>query len=294
MSKRLLLVLNPTSGKRAGKRHLADVVDRFCRADYIPTVFVTASRGDARRIVRTHGGEADLVVCLGGDGTFNEVVSGLLEGGHTTPIGYIPCGSTNDFASAIGLDKAITNAITAVLEGEPHTYDVGQFGDRYFSYVASFGIFSRTSYATPQNVKNALGHLAYLLEGVKELFDIHPWHVKVEVDGTVIEDDYLFGAVSNSTSVGGVLTLDPDAVNMNDGLLELLLVKMPRNAVELSDCIRALAEHRYDTDTITFLNGSDFTVTADPTMEWSLDGEWGSGAATLSIRNLKDAITLIH
>ena len=294
MSKRLLLVLNPTSGKRAGKRHLADVVDRFCRADYIPTVFVTASRGDARRIVRTHGGEADLVVCLGGDGTFNEVVSGLLEGGHTTPIGYSPCGSTNDFASAIGLDKAITNAITAVLEGEPHTYDVGQFGDRYFSYVASFGIFSRTSYATPQNVKNALGHLAYLLEGVKELFDIRPWHVKVEVDGTVIEDDYLFGAVSNSTSVGGVLTLDPDAVNMNDGLLELLLVKMPRNAVELSDCIRALAEHRYDTDTITFLNGSDFTVTADPAMEWSLDGEWGSGAATLSIRNLKDAITLIH
>ena len=294
MSKRLLLVLNPTSGKRAGKRHLADVVDRFCRADYIPTVFVTASRGDARRIVRTHGGEADLVVCLGGDGTFNEVVSGLLEGGHTTPIGYIPCGSTNDFASAIGLDKAITNAITAVLEGEPHTYDVGRFGDRYFSYVASFGIFSRTSYATPQNVKNALGHLAYLLEGVKELFDIHPWHVKVEVDGTVIEGDYLFGAVSNSTSVGGVLTLDPDAVNMNDGLLELLLVKMPRNAVELSDCIRALAEHRYDTDTITFLNGSDFTVTADPAMEWSLDGEWGSGAATLSIRNLKDAITLIH
>lgn len=294
MSKRLLLVLNPTSGKRAGKRHLADVVDRFCRADYIPTVFVTSSRGDARRIVRAHGGEADLVVCLGGDGTFNEVVSGLLEGGHTTPIGYIPCGSTNDFASAIGLDKAITNAITAVLEGEPHTYDVGQFGDRYFSYVASFGIFSRTSYATPQNVKNALGHLAYLLEGVKELFDIHPWHVKVEVDGTVIEDDYLFGAVSNSTSVGGVLTLDPDAVNMNDGLLELLLVKMPRNAVELSDCIRALAEHRYDTDTITFLNGSDFTVTADPAMEWSLDGEWGSGAATLSIRNLKDAITLIH
>ena len=294
MSKRLLLVLNPTSGKRAGKRHLADVVDRFCRADYIPTVFVTASRGDARRIVRTHGGEADLVVCLGGDGTFNEVVSGLLEGGHTTPIGYIPCGSTNDFASAIGLDKAITNAITAVLEGEPHTYDVGQFGDRYFSYVASFGIFSRTSYATPQNVKNALGHLAYLLEGVKELFDIHPWHVKVEVDGTVIEGDYLFGAVSNSTSVGGVLTLDPDTVNMNDGLLELLLVKMPRNAVELSDCIRALAEHRYDTDTITFLNGSDFTVTADPAMEWSLDGEWGSGAATLRIRNLKDAITLIH
>ncbi|MBR3778808.1 MAG: YegS/Rv2252/BmrU family lipid kinase [Clostridia bacterium] len=294
MSRRLLLILNPMSGKRAGKRHLADVLERFCRADYIPTVFVTTGRGNAREVACAHGGAADLVVCLGGDGTFNEVVSGLLEGGHATPMGYIPCGSTNDFASAIGLEKSVTLAIDAILKGEPHTYDVGLFGNRHFSYVASFGIFSRTSYATPQNVKNALGHLAYVLEGMKELFSIRPWHVRVETDGNAVEGDYIFGAVSNSTSVGGVLTLDPDAVDMNDGLLELLLVRMPRNAVELNECIRALVEHRYDSEFITFLKGSDFTVTAEETMEWSLDGEWGSGAATIRIRNLKDAITLIH
>ena len=294
MSRRLLLILNPMSGKRAGKRHLADVLERFCRADYIPTVFVTTGRGNAREVACAHGGAADLVVCLGGDGTFNEVVSGLLEGGHATPMGYIPCGSTNDFASAIGLEKSVTLAIDAILKGEPHTYDVGLFGNRHFSYVASFGIFSRTSYATPQNVKNALGHLAYVLEGMKELFSIRPWHVRVETDGNAVEGDYIFGAVSNSTSVGGVLTLDPDAVDMNDGLLELLLVRMPRNAGELNECIRALVERRYDSEFITFLKGSDFTVTAEETMEWSLDGEWGSGAATIRIRNLKDAITLIH
>ncbi|MBQ7088961.1 MAG: diacylglycerol kinase family lipid kinase [Clostridia bacterium] len=294
MSKQLLLILNPISGKKIGKRHLSDVVEQFCRADYIPTVFVTTERGDACRLACTHGGGADLVVCLGGDGTFNEVVAGMLDGGHTTPMGYIPCGSTNDFASSIGLKKTIPAATAAILNGSPHAYDVGRFGERYFSYVASFGVFSRTSYATPQNVKNALGHLAYLLEGVKELSNIRPWHVRFEVDGTVVEGDYVFGAVSNATSVGGVLTLDPETVDMNDGMLELLLVKMPRNPVELSECVLALAEQRYDTDAITFVSGSDFTVTAAPTMEWSLDGEWGSGAETIHIRNLRDAITLIH
>ena len=294
MSKRLLLILNPISGKMTGKRHLADVLERFCRAEYHPTVYVTTGRGDARRLARAHGGAADLVVCLGGDGTFNEVVAGLLEGGHTTPLGYVPCGSTNDFASALGLKKTISAATAAIIEGKPHTYDVGAFGDRYFSYVASFGIFSRASYATPQNVKNTLGHLAYVLEGMKELFGIHPWHVRFEVDGETVEGDYLFGAVSNSTSLGGVLTLDPDTVDMNDGLLELLLVKMPRNPAELNECIRALVERRYDTDRITYRSGREFRVTADAEMEWSLDGEWGSGAPSIVIRNVKDAITLIH
>lgn len=294
MQKRLLLILNPISGKMAGKRHLADVLEPFCRAGYIPTVFVTTARGDGRDLAYAHGGEADLVVCLGGDGTFNEVVTGLLEAGHTTPMGYIPCGSTNDFAAGIGLKKSIPEATAAILEGTPHTYDVGVFGERYFSYVASFGIFTRASYATPQNVKNALGHLAYILEGIKELSNIRPWHVRIEVDGQTVEGDYLFGAVSNATSLGGVLKMDPAAVDMNDGLLELLLVRMPHNATELSDCVRALAEQRYDTGVITFMNGSTFTITADPVMEWTLDGEWGSGGDTIHIRNRRDAITLIH
>ena len=294
MPKRLLLILNPISGKMVGKRYLADVLEQFCRADYIPTVLVTTRQGEACDMARTHGGGVDLVVCVGGDGTFNEVVTGLLDGGHTTPMGYIPCGSTNDFAAGIGLKKTIPEAAAAILEGTLHTYDVGMFGDRYFSYVASFGIFTRASYATPQNVKNALGHLAYVLEGMKELSNIHPWPVRIEVDGQIVEGEYLFGAVTNATSLGGVLKMDPAAVDMNDGLLELLLVRMPRTATELSECIRALAEHRYDTDVITFMSGSEFTVTADPAMDWTLDGEWGSGDEIIRIRNRRDAITLLH
>ena len=294
MSKNLLLILNPISGKMAGKRYLAEVLEKFCRADYTPLTFVTTGPGHATRLAEQYGGQMDLVVCLGGDGTFNEVVSGLIKGGHTTPVGYIPCGSTNDFASSIGLKKTIPAAVDAILEGEPHVYDIGQFGDRYFSYVASFGIFTRASYATPQDVKNALGHLAYVLEGVKELSNIHPHHVRLEVDGSVLEDDYLFGAVSNCLTVGGILALNPERVDLSDGQLELLLVKMPRNPVELSDCIRALVEQKYDSKCITFMSGKKFAITAPPDMEWSLDGEWGPASQQATIRILPGAVTLIH
>lgn len=294
MSKKMLLILNPISGKMTGKRHLAEVLEKFCRADYAPLTFVTTGPGHAARLAEQYGGGVDLVVCLGGDGTFNEVVSGLLKGGHTTPMGYLPCGSTNDFASSIGLKRSIPAAADAVLKGAPHAYDIGRFGDRYFSYVASFGIFTRASYATPQDVKNTLGHLAYLLEGVKELPNIQPRHVRLEVDGQVLEGDYLFGAVSNSLKVGGILALNPERVDMSDGRLELLLVKMPRNPVELSECIRALVEQKYDSECITFLSGKEFTVSAPPDMEWSLDGEWGPGGEWAKIHILPGAVTLIH
>lgn len=294
MAKRLLLILNPTSGKMAGKRHLADVVEAFGRAEYQPTVYVTNHRGHAAELAKEYGGEADLVVCLGGDGTFNEVVSGLLDGGHTTPIGYIPCGSTNDFAASIGLKKTIPAATKAIIDGEPHSFDVGLFGERHFSYVASFGAFTQTSYATSQSVKNALGHLAYVLEGIKEVTKIRSHHVRFEVEDQVIEGDYLFGAISNATSVGGVLTLDPEVVDMNDGLLELLLVKKPRNPVELTACVTALLKKNYHSPMLEFCSGARFKVTANPEMDWTLDGEWGKGQEEIVVQNLPNAIRLVY
>ncbi|MBE6806778.1 MAG: YegS/Rv2252/BmrU family lipid kinase [Ruminococcaceae bacterium] len=293
MAKRLLLILNPTSGKMAGKRHLADVVEAFVRAGYAPTVFTTTHRGHGCELAREYGGRVDLVVCLGGDGTFNEVVSGLLMAGHTTPIGYIPCGSTNDFAASIGLKKTIQEATAAIIKGEPHTFDMGSFGDRYFSYVASFGAFTQASYATSQSIKNALGHLAYVLEGMKEVTKIRSHHVAFEVDGKHIEGDYLFGAISNSTSLGGILTLSPDVVDMNDGMLEMLLVKKPRNPMELSACVTALLMKNYQSPMLEFCSGSQFRVTADAAMDWTLDGEWAKGQETLIVENLRDAIHLV-
>lgn len=294
MGKKMLLIMNPYSGKKIGKRYLADILEKFCRQGYIPTVFMTTGPGNARELALAYAGKHDLVVCLGGDGTFNEVISGLLAADLDVPVGYIPCGSTNDFAGSIRLPKNLLKAADNILSGTPHTYDVGLFGERPFSYVASFGAFTRASYATPQNTKNALGHLAYILEGIKDISTIRPWHLRVETDNQVFEDDYIFGAICNATSVGGVLTLDPNVVDMNDGLLELLLIKYPRNPAELNDCIRCLQEQKYNTGMITLHSAAAMTVLADPDMEWTLDGEREEGHLSVEVRNLHDAFRLIN
>lgn len=293
MEKKLLMIMNPYSGMKTGKRYLADILELFCKAGYCPTVFMTTGPGNGQELAAAYAAQHELVVCMGGDGTFNEVVSGLLNSGAQTPIGYIPCGSTNDFANSIKLNKNPIKAAQDILNGTPRTYDVGRFGDRYFSYVASFGAFTRASYATPQNVKNALGHLAYLLEGIKDLSAIRPWHLRIETGEEVLEGEYIFGAVSNSTSVGGILTLDPSTVDMNDGRFELLLIKNPANVIELNDCIRCLLEQRYDGGGILFHSTDCLTVTASPEMDWTLDGEHEFGHQQVIIRNIHDAIRLV-
>ena len=200
--KKLLLILNPCSGKKKASHALADVVNVFNRGGYDVTVYITAARGDATKVVAQRAPEFDLVVCAGGDGTFNETISGLLAGGHDTPIGYLPAGSTNDFASSLHLSKNLVEAARDIVEGTPRRLDVGRFNDRYFSYVASFGAFTRASYATSQNVKNALGHLAYILSGIKELAYIRSRRLRFTLDdGRVLEQFYL--GRRNSDALGG-------------------------------------------------------------------------------------------
>ena len=292
--KKLLLILNPCSGKKKACRALAGIVNIFNRGGYDVTVYTTACRGDATRVVAQRAPEFDLVVCAGGDGTFNETVSGLLEGGHTTPLGYIPAGSTNDFASSLHLSKELLQAARDIVEGAPRRLDVGRFNDRYFSYVASFGAFTRASYATPQNVKNALGHLAYILGGIKELTNISSKHLRFTLDdGRVLEDDYIFGAISNSTSVAGVLTLSEELVDMNDGVFELLLVRRPNSLLELNDCVLALTMQDYHTPMLTFTSARTVEIEAPESMDWTLDGEREPGCAHCTATNLHDAIRII-
>lgn len=292
--KKLLLIINPCSGKKKACRALADIVNVFNRGGYDVTVYATAARGDATATVARRAEEFDLVVCAGGDGTFNETISGLLEGGHRTPLGYLPAGSTNDFANSLHLSKDLVQAARDIVEGKPRMLDVGRFNDRYFSYVASFGAFTRTSYATSQSVKNALGHLAYILGGIKEIPSIRSRHLKFTLgDGVVLEDDYIFGAISNSTSVAGVLTLSEELVDMNDGVFELLLVRKPHNLLELNDCVLALTTQDYHTPMLTFTSASSVAIEAPEDMDWTLDGERAEGRAHCTAENLHDAISII-
>ena len=291
--KKMLFLMNPFSGQKRANRYLADIFLLYSQAGYDVTVHMTTGPGSAREAVRRLGTDMDLIVCCGGDGTFNETVTGMIESGVKVPVGYIPAGSTNDFASSLKLSTNIMQAAKDVLEGEPVAYDVGKFGDRFFSYVASFGAFSRTSYTTPQSIKNALGHTAYLLEGIQEISQIRKEHVRMEMDDQVVEDDFLFGAICNSTSIGGILTLDPKQVDMADGLLEILLVRAPQNLTEITECIQAVQNQTFNCSMITYRSAPSVRVFADPEMPWTLDGEREDGRREVEVRNLHRAIRLM-
>lgn len=293
--KQMLFVMNPYAGMRKANKVLTEILEIFNRADYLVHFYTTAASGDGERFVLEHAAGHDLVVCCGGDGTFNETVSGILKSGLDIPVGYIPAGSTNDFASSLRLASDPVQAARDIVAGEPERFDVGCFAGRYFSYVASFGAFTRASYATPQSVKNALGHTAYILSGIQELSQLKNEHVRLELnDGTVIEDDFLFGAISNSTSVGGILTIAPDKVDMRDGKFELLLVRAPRKLAEISECIQALQKQTYNCSMVTFLSTESIRVFASEDMSWTLDGEFESGHSEAQVNNVHHAIQILR
>ena len=293
--KKMLFIMNPFAGQKRANRQLSDLLLLFTKAGYDVITHMTTGPGSASEAAERLAGEVDLIVCCGGDGTFNETVSGLLKSGRDVNLGYIPAGSTNDFAASLKLSSNILQAAQDILEGEPVPYDVGKFGDRYFSYVASFGAFTRASYATPQSVKNALGHTAYVLEGISEISQIRPEHVRLELDGEIVEGDFLFGAISNSTSVGGILTLDESQVDMGDGKFEILLVRAPKDILEVGECIRALQSQTYNCAMITFRSAERVRITASEDMDWTLDGEREPGhREPVQVENLHHGITLMQ
>lgn len=292
--KKLLFILNPNAGQRKANRYLVEIVDTFNRADYEVTVYITAEQNDARKAAQRYASQMDVIVCCGGDGTFNETVAGILESGIDVPVGYIPAGSTNDFANSLKLPTDILQAAKIVAEGKTRRLDMGSFSGRYFSYVASFGAFTRASYATPQSVKNALGHMAYILSGIQELSQIKAHRLRFELpDGGILEDDYLFGAISNSTSVAGVLTLSPDRVDLADGQLELMLIRTPKDAIELADCLLAMQRQTYECAMITFLSTTGLKVTAPENMDWTIDGERESARTEIDVKCLHQMIRVI-
>lgn len=288
--KKLLLILNPCAGQRKARKYLMDIIDTFNRAGFTVLTHITADSGDGEAAAMRYAPEIDLVVCCGGDGTFNETLSGILKSGIDIPIGYIPSGSTNDFASSLHLSSDMLQAARDIIDGEAVPLDVGWFAGRYFSYVASFGAFTKTSYSTPQGLKNALGHAAYVLSGIQELSQLKSYPLRFELpDGTVVEDYFIFGAISNSTSVGGILTLAKDKVDLCDGKFELLLIRAPKDIGELGECVQALKRQDYNCGMLTFRNTEWVKVTAPAEMAWTLDGEREEGHDTIEVKCLHHA-----
>lgn len=296
--KKLLFIMNPKAGLMQAPKYMADIIERFSGAGYLTQVLMTKAGGDSKNFAAEYGGEADVVVVSGGDGTLNGVIDGLINGGHKTPIGYIPAGSTNDFANSIGLPKSIMECVEVVINGKPQAIDIGSFNGRYFSYVASFGAFTSTTYTVPQNIKNIMGHSAYVMAGVKELAHIKPIHARVTLekgtpDEQIHEGDYVLGGVCNSRSIGGIVNLQKLDVDMNDGLMEVILIRMPKDLIELSDITSSILGGSFKSHQIEKYSVHKVTFELDENVHWTLDGEYEKGSGVCEIDTLESAISLI-
>lgn len=289
------IVVNPNAGRQNFQKEMDGLQRAFAENGVRASMEKTASREMADEVIRrTVREKADALVCCGGDGTLSETVNRLLAAGGGVPLGYIPAGTTNDFANSLGIPREAAKAARLISSGEPKPLDVGRFGYKYFIYVASFGAFTQSSYNTTQSLKSSLGHLAYIIEGIKELPTIKSYHVCVETEEGAYEDDYIFGAVSNSTSLGGIIKLDSGKVDLADGKFELTLVKMPKNLIELNRIVFSLLGGKYDEELITFVHTGKAVFTCAEPMPWSLDGEYAAGGEKVEVEAVPQAIEMFY
>ena len=288
----MLFVFNPKAGKGKIKTHLLDIVDIFSSHDYEIIIRSTQAPRDAYEKAKEYANSVDMIVCSGGDGTLDEVVTGIMEAESSVPIGYIPAGSTNDFANSLFMPKNMTKVAEMIMEEELYHCDLGRFNQKTFAYVAAFGLFTDVSYETDQDLKNVLGHVAYVLEGVKRLFDIKSYHMKVTSDEVQAEDDFIVGMITNSRSVGGFKNLTGKNVDMNDGLFEVTLIAHPKNPLQLQEIITALVMAEDNTDLIYSFKTKKLTIESDEEVPWTLDGEFGGDHSYVDIENRHKALNL--
>lgn len=293
--KKMLFIVNPKSGREQIRSKLLEVLDLFSAAGYEIQIHITQRQKDAAEAAARWGQEKDLVVCSGGDGTLNEVISGMMELPRAPLLGYIPSGSTNDYASSLEIPKQTMDAARNVLEGQPFPIDVGKFcKDRYFVYIAAFGAFTEISYQTSQDKKNLLGHQAYMLEGVKGLGALKSHRMKVEWDGNVLEEEFIFGMVTNTISVGGFKGLVTQTVALNDGEFEVLLIRNPRTPRDLSNIISYMFLKEEPNDYVFKFRAGHIRITSEEPVDWVLDGEFGGSRLEVEVENLKERIQILH
>ena len=292
--KKLLIIANPCSGKAKIKNDLLKIVQIFSNADYEVTVYPTKSRGDATvKAESLKQDEFDRIVVCGGDGTLNEVITGIMHSGIKCTLGYIPLGTLNEWSSGLKISRNVIKAAEDVVIGAETDLDIGKFDDKYFSYTASFGAFTDASYSAPQEIKNVLGQAAYFFQGIKSLSNIKPIHLKFICDDREIEGDFLFGAVSNSMSVGGIVKFSDSVVKLNDGKFEVLLIKNPTSILQFQSIVDGILRKDLERDGIEFFHAHEVTVTGGADVAWTLDGEYAEGKDAVTLTNMPSAIHLI-
>ena len=291
--KKMLFIYNPNSGMGLLKPKLSDVLDIFVKAGFDVTVYPTQKYHDALEKTKSYTGDYDLVVCSGGDGTLDEVVSGMETREKKVPIGYIPTGTTNDFASSLHISRNILEAADTAVNGIPFACDVGRFNEDYFIYIAAFGLFTDVSYETKQSMKNILGHLAYVLEGTKRIFNIPSYRIKVFHDGGEIEDEFIFGMVTNSRSVGGFKGIIGRDVIFDDGEFEVTLMKTPKNPIELNELLGAIVMKQINPERMYSFRSGEIRFESVEEIPWTLDGEFGGVHDHVLVQNKKQGLKIM-
>ena len=291
--KRMLFVYNPHAGKGLLKQKLSEIVDIFVKAGYEVVIYPTQAYRDAYRKITEMTEDYDLVVCSGGDGTIDEVVTGMMEREHKIPVGYIPTGTTNDFANSLKIPKDFLAAADNAVHGSAFPCDIGQFNDDVFVYIAAFGLFTDVSYETKQEIKNVLGHLAYVLEGAKRLFNVPSYKIRITHDDEVIEHEFIYGMVTNSRSVGGFRNMIGKNVKFDDGVFEVTLIRRPKNPIELQEIIAALLIEQVDTKHMYSFKAKKITFESLEEIPWTLDGEYGGSHDMVEIMNQNKAMELM-
>lgn len=291
--KKLLFVYNPHSGKGQIGGHLAEIIDIFTKGGYDVTAHPTQFRGDAYKTVKKRASEFELVICSGGDGTTNETIKGIMDGGHHVPVGTIPAGTMNDFATSLGIPRYMPDAARNIVSGSPEFVDVGAFNDQYFTYVAAFGAFTKVSYETDQQLKNSLGVLAYLIEAFKTVDYNQKYTITISCDGKTVTDEFIFGMVANSLSVGGIKGLAGKDVSMNDGVFEGIFIRKPSTLLEFQQTLNALIKREFDAQYFYYFKSSDFRFESDGTVPWTLDGEYGGSSSEISLCVMHDVLKIM-
>lgn len=292
VDKKMLFIFNPKAGKGKIKTNLLDIVDTFNRSDYEVIIYATQGPRDAYEKVRDYADKVDLIVCSGGDGTLDEVVTAITEMGSSVAVGYIPAGSTNDFANSLFMPKNMVEAAAGIMEEEPYYCDIGRFNRRTFAYIAAFGLFTDVAYETDQDLKNILGHVAYLLEGMRRLFDVQSYHMRIQSENLDIEDDFIYGMITNSRSVGGFKQITGKNVDMDDGLFEVTLITRPKNPLELQEMMTAVLTADDNSNLIYSFKSSKITIVSREEVPWTLDGEFGGTHTHVYIENRHQALKL--
>lgn len=293
-TKKLLLIVNPCSGRAKMRGELLRVTEIFSRGGYDVTVYPTKAKYDATEKVKSvKDGEYEKIVVCGGDGTLNEVITGMMLSGLNCTLGYIPAGTLNEWSTGLHISKSIPTAAKDIINGNTVQLDIGKFGDKYFSYTASFGAFTEASYSAPQDIKNVLGQAAYFFEGIKSLTNIKPISLQIECEGKQIEGDFLFGAISNSMSVGGIVKFREAMVKLNDGLFEVMLIRNPANISEFQSIVDGILRQDLERKGIEFIRTDSLKVYGGSKLSWTLDGEFAEGDSCVEIKNIKKAINFI-